>query len=375
MKVKKPGLSVAKPSAKPHLSRKEHLIQLIKKDLVLFIGIPVILAFIMTAGGKAAVVEDTKIATTQVASVSTPTPVQAKEAEITPTPRPANEKIFYANNGFSFYYPGILELSQEYVGDATQWIPEVATRVYTKENADALTLHESPGSFSPIAKGAKFTLWNKGYFDPRSEVTITSVSDEPVLIGNSSTLKLLECGKNCRYAVARFESNKKYYELIYNLNAGDISVFKEILASMRFFDANARDWVEYVNKEGGYSVKYPASFIVMEKVSFSVDGVRRYNSNLFTAYPPKSSPISDGISVYYEIIGDQTFDEYLQEHRCSYTEDKKRFTLNGELAEYKRTACGITTTSDVSVKHHDKLYKIGVKSANDPALETFKFTD
>jgi len=314
----------------------------------------------------------------------TDTASQVKDKTLTTQPVEENnskdvttdEKIYYAKNGFSFYYPGGLELYQEYVGDATQWVSKSADRATVKDNMDALTLHESPNTLPAITTNGKYTIWNNGYFDARSEVTVTSVKEEPVFVGqDKTTLYTIECGSGCHYAVVRFSSNKSYYELIYNLNSGNISTLHDILASLSFFDPNAKDWKTYTSEDGGYSVQYPADYTVLEKVVTGNDGVRAYNSNSFKAIPSRSSLNVDTVSVYYEVIGNKTLDEYLNENSCKIIREKERFVLRGELAEYQKTICGVAGTSDVFVKHKDKLYIIGATSPNDPMLATFKFLD
>ncbi|MBI3070468.1 MAG: hypothetical protein HYY87_04165 [Candidatus Levybacteria bacterium] len=308
---------------------------------------------------------------------NTPIPTQSsKEENAKEIGSTTEEKILYAENGFLFYYPGSLELYQEYAGDAVQWKPKSADRIAAKENLDALTLHESSSPLPAIITNGKYTIWNKGYVDARTDVNVTSVKEELISSGqNKSSLFTIECGNGCHYAIARFSSNKNYYEFIYNLNSGNISIFKDILSSLSFFDQNVKEWKIYISNEGGYSVQYPANFTVLEKVFASVDGVRGYSRNSFKAFPRDSSPIVDALSVYYKIVGNKTLDEYLKENQCAIIEQKKRFTLSGEPAEYQSTACGIAGSSDVFVKHKDKLYTIGVSSPEDPILATFKFTD
>lgn len=185
---------------------------------------------------------------------------------------------------------------------------------------------------------------------------------------NQTTLSTIECGNNCHYVIARFTSNKKYYELIHNLNSGDINTFKQILADISFFDPNSNKWRTYTSKEGHYAIQYSPNSNFMEKVSWSVDGVRGFSENLITIFPQK-------FSISYEKIGNTTLDEYLKKNECGTIDQKKRFTLSGEQAEYQSTACGIEGSSDVFVKHKDMIYIINYTTPEDPILATFKFID
>lgn len=341
-----------------------------KGNFILIIGVIVIIS-VVGLGAYVLGSRTSKTANTPQ-TINQSTPIPTIEDNRSKSVASSEEKILYEDNGISFNYPGSLEMYQTYVGDAVQWKPKNADVLKDKVGIDALTLHESENPLPAITKNGKFTIWNKSYFDARSEVIITSINEETVQLSqDKTTLYTIECGTNCRYSVTRFMSNKKYYEFIYNLASGGITVLKDILANLSFYDPNSKEWRSYTSKEGRYTVKYPTDSNFLEKVGGSVDGVRSYNKNLITIFPQK-------FSISFENIGDKSLDDYLKNNQwCdpSLISKNVKFNLNGEQAVYQETGCGIEGSSDVYVKHGDLLYSIRDTYPNDPILATLKFTD
>ncbi len=336
------------------------------KSFILIAGVT-ILVLVMGVGGYVLGTQSTKNSKPATRTVDKTVPTKQLE-DGKPKQITNEESILYADNGFSFHYPRNLELYQEYVGDAVQWKPKNADRVEAKENLDALTLHESSKPLPAITTNGIYTIWNKGYFDARADVNVTSVKEESIsLEQNKTSLFTIECGNGCHYAIVRFTSNKNYYEFIYNLNSGNISIFKDILAGISFFDPNAKEWKTYTSKEGGYSVQYPANSTVLEKVYTSVDGVRGYDSNTISIFPK-------GLTITFVKKDDMTLDKYAKQEACGDTAENKHLTVDNEPAIYQGY-CGIVGGYAVYVKHHDLIYSIKNVSPDDSMLATFKFTD
>lgn len=299
------------------------------------------------------------------------TPKQTSEDEGIKEVPSNDEKILYAENGFSFYYPRSLELYQAFA-EGNFWRSE-----YGPENWDkySLVLRYSDQPFSKLTQGGQFNTYIKVYPEKTKLETIQNLEETPLQLGEKPTKRyIITCGVDCYYQVVRFTSNNKYYELIAKGSDPNLlTKFQNILSSFSFYDANSQEWREYTNRDGHYSIQYPPNATFLEKVSPSVDGVRGYSKNLITIIPQGAGPIEGTFSVSFREIGNTTLDEYLKENECGTIYERKRFVLNGEQAEYQSTACGIVGSSDVYVKHKDLLYIIGATSPEDSILATFKF--
>lgn len=308
---------------------------------------------------------------------------QQNNVIVTPTQQPSNqttkeavtsgeERLLYAENGFSFYYPRSLELSQAFLED-NFWRSEYTPGNYVDAS---LILRSSDKPLPQLVKDGQFNIYIKTYPAEAKPVTIQSVEETPVTLGDKQTkMYTISCGVDCYYHVVRFSSNNNNYELIAEgAGGGLLSRFQNILSSFTFYDANSKEWRTYTSKEGAYTLKYPPDATFLEKVYTSVDGVRGYNSKLITIIPQRAGPIEGAFTVSFETIGTVTLDEYLKKNQCETIYENRRFTLNNEQAVYQSTACGIVGSSDVHVKHNNFLYSIGA-TPESPILATFKFTN
>ncbi len=301
-------------------------------------------------------------------TISQSTPLQ-KTNQPTPKQTLEDEKILYAENGFSFYYPRSLELYQA-LADGNFWRSEYGPENYDKYS---LVLRYSDKPFSELTQDGQFNIYIKVYPAKTKLETIQNLEETSVQLGEKQTKRYtITCGVDCYYHVVRFTSNNKYYELIAKGSDPNLlTKFQNILSSFSFYDANSQEWRMYTSKEGNYSIQYPSNATFLEKVFPSVDGVRGYSENIITILSPKF-----GIS--FKKIGNTSLDDYLKNNQwCdpSLITENKQFVLNGEQAVYQNTGCGVEGSSDVYVKHGDLLYKIEYTAPDDPILATFKFID
>ena len=334
----------------------------------------VIIVIVLGVGGYFLLNQKTSKSPSYEPKNSTPIPTQSSKNEGTEeTNLSGEERLLYAENGFSFYYPRSLEMFQVCT-DCTFWRSEYTPKNYVN---DALILRYSDKPLSQLAKGGTFNTYVKTYPAEIEAIKIDTLEEAPIQLGTKqTTMFTIGCGVDCYYHVVRFASNNKYYELIANgAGGGLLTRFNNILASFSFYDVNSKEWRTYSSKEGHYSVQYPANASFIEKVFMSVDGVRGYSNNLITIIPSEAGPIEGAFSVLFEKIGNTALDEYLKKNECGTIYENKRFMLNNEQAVYQNTACGIVGSSDVFVKHKDLLYTIGATSPEDPILATFKFID
>lgn len=339
--------------------------------ILILIGILVITLIIGGVYYLKTIVNKTS-SSTPLQSTIQPTPQQVSENKNIKEVVDNDEKILYAENGFSFYYPRSLELYQA-ITEGNFWRSESGPENYDKYS---LVLRYSDQPFSKLTQGGQFNTYITVYPAKTKLETIQNLKETPVQLGEKQTkMYTITCGVNCYYQIIPFTSNNKYYELI--AKGSDpklLTKFQNILSSFSFYDPNSKEWRVYTSRDGHYSVQYPPNATFLEKVSPSVDGVRGYSKNLITIIPQGAGPIEGAFSVSFEELGNTTLDEYLKEDECGTIYERKRFVLNGEQAEYQSTACGIVGSSDVYVKHKDLLYQIGT-TPESSILATFKFTN
>lgn len=288
----------------------------------------------------------------------------------------SGENIFYAENGFSFYYPHSIEMFQAWT-DAIFW-----RFAYTPGNYinDALILRYSDKPFSRLVKGGTFNIYTKTYPAEQKVLTIESFDETSLDLGaREISMYTIGCGVDCSYHVVRFKSNNKFYELLANgVGEGSLERFKNILASFSFYDANSKKWREYLSRKGHFSIQYPSSATFLEKVYTSVDGVRGYSNNLINIFFQNAGLREGRLTISFERIETITLDEYLRQNDWCSSDliyETEYFKLNNEQAVYQNTGCGPSGSSYIVVKHNDFFYTIGETWPEDPMLAKFKFVD
>lgn len=297
---------------------------------------------------------------------NTPIPTKASKKE--------EEKIFFAENGFSFYYPRSFEMFQAWT-DVIFW----RNRNTPGEYNASLILRYSGEPFPQLVKGGTFNIYIKSYPAELMPLIIDSLEEAPIALGSKqSTLYTIRCGIDCHYSLVRFASNGVFYEFAISINSeGLLTRFNNILDSFSFYDANVKEWRTYKSQEGHYIVRYPSGSTFLEKVYTSVDGVRGYSKNNIVIMNIKNNSSSGFFKVNFEKIGAMKLDEYVKKNGCSsdMISMTKRFELNREPAIFQSTACGPAGSSNVYIKHNDFIYIIGDMWPEDIMLRNFKFID
>lgn len=134
-------------------------------------------------------------------------------------------------------------------------------------------------------------------------------------------------------------------------------------------DYSMKDWTEYINENGGYSVKYPKGFTDLEDQLVSVDGVKTQTKNTWTLMSDSALLDSNFIFniTYIDLQEKISLESFVANNDwCSYLSEAKSDTLTIDSKRafmFKDTPCGPYGSTVVYVINNEIVYLIKIESS------------
>jgi len=185
--------------------------------------------------------------------------------------------------------------------------------------------------------------------------------------------------------VTEIERNGFYYLIVHPENP----VFDQILSTFKFTDdqtIDASNWKTYANINGGYSLKHPADYKIMENQKGSVDGVIINVPNTTTLISPVLPSLNTNlqISIHYEnATKGLTAQQFAQQE--GITTKSNSYVLDGNNGFiFENTPIGPFPSSIIYIFAKNKAYTVTIETSGsyedvkifvDQILSTFRFTN
>ena len=177
-----------------------------------------------------------------------------EQARLDPT---ADWKI-YQGDGFSFKYPKLLNR-----------ITEINNSTIIDNLNSGMQLDSQTSEFNQLQPGSLLSLYleyDSGYEKTDFEIINTSTLEKINILDKEINKYAVGCGVDCGFYILEFESNEKYYRLIFSFTGGGLqNTFDQIVKSIKFTNASeastvdTSDWKTY-NSSCGFTVSYPTNW-------------------------------------------------------------------------------------------------------------------